>query len=415
MYKLQAIAGIVVIFSTVTLLSRNRQNIPWKDVALGLIAQLVIAFTLTHSETAQEIFQHLTHGVDALKRASMEGTKFVFGYLGGGPAPFTVPNHLCGNQFIFAFQVLPVIIVFSALSMLLFHLKVIPFIVNKIAFVMRRTLNIGGAMGVVAASKLFLSQLETPLLVRPYLKNFSSPELFMVITLGMSTTAAAAMPLYACILGATIDHALSHIMMASLVSVPGAITLCRIYMPHIGEPTSGTLFTPYHFQNAMDAVAKGTTDGLQIFLSILAMLISFAAIVALVNILLGNIPFGTEPLTLQLILGWFMAPLCWLMGVPWEEAKLAGGLLGTKTILNEVFAFTELSKVSEQLSEHSRLIMTYALCGFANLSSAGMVIGALGAIVPERREEIVRMVMHAVLIGTFVTCLSGTLMGLFHP
>lgn len=410
---LQPILGILFFFGILYGFSKNRSNIPWKNVVIGFGVQCLLALTLGQSDVAKNIFKTLSLGVEALKEASQAGTSFVFGYLGGGPAPFVPADGLAGNMFIFAFQVLPIIIVFSALSMLLFHWRVVPFVVKNISFVMRHVFNLGGAMGVVTAAKLFLSQLETPLLVRPYLKNFSQSELFMVMTLGMSTTAAAAMPLYAYILGDTIDNPISNIMMASLLSVPGAITLCRVYMPHTGAEAQGDLHTPFEFSNSMDAVAKGTSEGVQIFINIMGILVAFAALVALVNIILGNIVIGGAPLKLELILGWVMSPICWLMGIPTGEIVQTGSLLGTKTILNEVFAFTELAKTAPNLSEKSRLIMMYALCGFANLSSAGMVIGVFGTLIPERRSEVTKMAMHAVFVGTIVTCLSGTLVGLF--
>jgi len=301
----------------------------------------------------------------------------------------------------------------SALSMLLFYWRVLPFIVKVSSWALQKTLRVGGALGVAAAAKVFLGNVEAPLLIRPYLKNFSRNELFTVMTCGMATTSATVMALYTTILEGTIPNPIAHILTASIISIPAAITLARLMIPHEGAHTSGNLVVPYQFSNWMDAISRGTSDGLGIFLNITAMLIVVLALVSLMNAVLGLFPdvYG-ESLSLQRILGVMMAPVTWLMGIPWSEAATAGKLLGTKTVLNEVVAFLDLAKTpKESLSPHSALIMTYALCGFANFSSIGIVIGGLGAMVPERREEIVSLGLKSVIAGTIATCMSGTVVG----
>ncbi|MCE3230276.1 MAG: nucleoside:proton symporter [Alphaproteobacteria bacterium] len=410
----QGIAGIFVFLGVAWLLSENRRAVQKRDILLGLGLQVGLAVIITQFPLIRYAFESLSKGVEVLKHATQAGTQFVFGYLGGGAVPFTVTPDAGASTFIFALQALPTIMVVSALSMLLFHWQVLPAIVRLFSLALQRTLRIGGALGVVAASKVFLGNLEAPLLVRPYLKNFSRCELFTVMTCGMATTAASVMALYTSILEGTVANPIAHILTASIISIPAAITLSRIMVPHEGVMTSGTLVAPYKFSNWMDAVSRGTSDGLTIFLHVMAMLIVALALVSLLNALLACLPtVGGEAITMQRLLGYIMAPVTWLMGIPWEEAPTAGKLLGTKTALNEVVAFLELSKLTRsELSAQSALIMTYALCGFANFSAIGIMIGGIGSMVPERRDEIVALGVKSVFAGTLATCLSGTVIGL---
>ncbi|MBX9805928.1 MAG: nucleoside:proton symporter [Alphaproteobacteria bacterium] len=410
----QGVLGIFVFLGVAWLFSENRRGVQKRDILLGVGLQIGLAVIITQFPLIRHGFESLSKGVEALKHATQQGTQFVFGYLGGGAVPFSILPDSGASTFIFALQALPTIMVVSALSMLLFHWGVLPFIVRLFSMALQRTLRIGGALGVVAASKVFLGNLEAPLLVRPYLKNFSRCELFTVMTCGMATTAASVMALYTSILEGTVANPIAHILTASIISIPAAITLSRIMIPHEGVMTSGTLVAPYRFSNWMDAVTRGTSDGLTIFLHVMAMLIVVLALVSLLNAVLGILPnFGGEAITMQRILGYVMAPVTWLMGIPWSEAATAGKLLGTKTVLNEVVAFLELSKVPRSdLSAHSALIMTYALCGFANFSAIGIIIGGIGTMVPERRDEIVALGIKSVFAGTLATCMSGTLIGI---
>ena len=410
---LQACFGILIFLIIAWLMSENRKNVDYKFAILGIGIQAVLAFLITKVSVVQNSFLWVSEGINKLKSATAEGTKFVFGYLGGGDVPFVVKEG--ASPFIFAFQPLPMVLVVSALSMLLFHWKILPVIVRGFSYALRKSLNIGGALGVCAAAKVFLGQTEAPLLIRPYLARFSRSELFTVMTAGMATTSTTIMILYAQILEGTITNPITHILTASIISIPAAISISRIMIPQIGDHTSGELVMPYQFAGAMDAVSQGASDGMKLFLNIIAMLIVTLALVALVNCLLGNFPdFYQEPITLQRILGYAMAPVTWLMGIPWTEAKAAGNLLGTKTILNEVVAFIDLANLKNMLSGHTNLVMTYALCGFANLSSIGIQIGGLGTMVPERRAEIITLGFRALIAGTIASCLSGTIMGILY-
>ncbi len=410
---LQACFGIFIFLAIAWLMSENRKQVDYKFAILGIVIQGFLAFLITKIHVVQNGFLWISEGINKLKCATAEGTKFDFGYLGGADVPFVVKEG--GSPFIFAFQPLPMVLVVSALSMLLFHWKILPVIVKGFSWALRKSLNIGGALGVCAAAKVFLGQTEAPLLIRPYLSKFSRSELFTVMTAGMATTSTTIMILYGQILENTIANPISHILTASIISIPAAISISRIMIPQLSDHTSGDLVMPYQFSGAMDAVSQGASDGMKLFLNIIAMLIVTLALVALVNYVLGNFPnFDQEPITLQRILGYIMAPVTWLMGISWQEAKIAGNLLGTKTILNEVVAFIDLASLKNTLSPHTNLIMTYALCGFANLSSIGIQIGGLGTMVPERRPEIIALGFRALIAGTIASCLSGTIMGILY-
>lgn len=410
MLAVQAVIGIFSFIGITWLLSEDRRAVKKRRILQGLFLQIFLAVILTQFPVIRQGFEYLSRGVDALKIATQAGTSFVFGYLGGGDVPFSAT----GSTFIFALQALPMIMVVSALSMLLFYLNILPWIVKHISWFWRKTMNIGGALGTAAAAKIFMGNIEAPLLIRPYLSKFTRSELFTIMTCGMATTAAAVMALYAMILKDLIPNTLGHILTASIISIPAAITLSRIMVPEKSEQTSGTFVMPYQFSNWMDAVSKGTSDGLNIFLNIIAMLVVVIALVALGNSILSFLPnIAGEAITFERLFGFAFAPITWLMGIPWSESLVAGKLLGTKTVVNEVVAFLELAKVKPgELSPQSSLIMMYALCGFANFSAIGIAIAGMGAMIPERKDEIIGLSMKSILTGTFATCMSGTIIGL---
>jgi CNT family concentrative nucleoside transporter len=408
----QALLGILAFVGISWILSERRSKVHIKSVFGGLLTQFVLAFVILKISFIQNAFLLMSHGINELKLATLEGTKFVFGYLGGGDLPFMIKDGC--SSFVFAFHALPMIIVISALSMLLFHWKILPAIVRVFSWGFSKTLNVGGALGVCAAAKVFLGQTDAPLLIRPYLDKLSKSELFTIMTAGMATTSATIMVLYGSLLEHTVANPISHILTASIISIPAAITISRILIPHEGADTSGEMVIPYHFSGSMDAVSQGAMDGMKLFLNIIAMLLVALAFVALVNSILSLIPtFGHEPLKLQTIFGWVMAPVTWLMGIPWSEAQVAGNLLGTKTVLNEVVAFISLGALPKgTLSPTTSLIMTYALCGFANFSSIGIQIGGIGTMAPSRRNEIIQLGFRALFAGTIASCLSGTMVGI---
>jgi len=406
----QSALGILVFLSIPWLLSENRQHVRIKNILAGLIVQFALAFIIFKVSFVQKLFLLLGQGVGALKGATQESTKFVFGYLGGGSLPFDLKEG--SSAFILAFEAMPMIIVVSGLAMLLFYWRILPLIVNFFSWALHRTLNVGGALGVCSAAKVFLGQTDAPLLIRPYLSELSRSELFTIMTAGMATSSATMIVVYSTILKDVIPNVISHILTASLISIPAAIMLSRILIPQVGEGTSGELVVPYKFSGSLDAVSQGANDGMKLFLTVIAMLIVMLALIATVNSIFSLLPLlAGEAITLQRIFGWIMAPVTWLIGIPWSEAQIAGSLLGTKVVLNETIAFINLVSLEKPLSEHSNLLMMYALFGFANFCSIGVQIGGLGTMAPSRHREIVELGGRALLLGTLSTCLSATVVG----
>ena len=412
MEQYQGIVGLFVLIAIAWSCCENRQAIQWRHVAAGLALQAVLAVLLVRLPVSQSVFIWLNRAVLALEQATTAGTTLVFGYLGGGLLPF--PEPFSGSAYILAFRALPLVLVVSALSSLLFYWKILPLIVKAGSWLLERTLGVGGALGVSAAANVFVGMVEAPLMIRPYLQQMSRGELFAVMTCGMSTIAGTVLVLYASILNPVLPDALGHILTASLISAPAALSIALLMVPHSGEMTTGRIDPPVTASSAMDAVVQGTVQGLKLLLNIVAMLVVLIALVSLVNIFLGVLPeVAGAPLTLQRLLGWGFAPLSWTLGVPWHEAVVAGSLLGTKTILNELVAYLNLASLDPaELSLRSRLIMTYSLCGFANLGSLGIMLGGIGVMVPERREEIVSLGFKSIIGGTLATCMTGAVVGL---
>jgi CNT family concentrative nucleoside transporter len=409
----QAMLGLVVFIGIAWLISENRRGVKYVTALTGVVVQLCIAGILLYVPLFKKFFLLLNNIVLALESATRAGTSFVFGYTGGGTPPFLLQDP--GANFILAFQALPLVLVIGALSALLFYWRIMPFIVKGFSFILQKTLNIGGALGLGASTTIFLGMVEAPLVIKPYLKNMTRSELFSLMTVGMACIAGTVMILYATILKGVVPDPLGHILVASFIHVAAAITIARIMVPENGEETSGNLVPQRTATSSMDAVVKGTLDGLHLLLNIVAMLIVMVALVYLANRFIGLLPdVGNEPLTLQRILGFVMAPVVWLFGIPWPQAQTAGYLMGTKTILNELLAFLEMARLpAEALDPRSRLIMTYALSSFANFGSLGILIGGLGSLAPERRDEVVALGMKALVAGTLATCMTGAVIGIF--
>jgi len=409
----QPLLGLMVFTGIAWLISENRKGVRYVIVLTGIVVQLSIAGVLLYVPLFKKFFLLLNNIVLALESATRAGTSFVFGYIGGGAPPFLLQDP--GSNFILAFQALPLVLVIGALSGLLFYWRILPIIVQSFSFLLQKTMNIGGALGLGASTTIFLGMVEAPLVVKPYLKDMTRSELFSLMTVGMACIAGTVMVLYATFLTGVIPDPLGHILTASFIHVAAAITIARIMVPETGEETSGRLMPQQTATSSMDAVVKGAMDGLHLLLNIIAMLVVMVALVHLANLIIGSFPeVGNKPLTLQRILGFIMAPVVWLFGIPWAEAQTAGNLMGTKTILNELLAFLEMAKLPEgALDPRSRLIMTYALSSFANFGSLGILIGGLGSLAPERRDEIVGLGIKALVAGTLATCMTGAVIGIF--
>lgn len=409
---LQSVLGLLGLPMIAWLLSENRRAVRWKTVIGGLILQLVLAAALLKLPFFKQLFLILNDMMLALQNATQAGTVFVFGFLGGGPVPFEETQP--GASFVLAFRALPLVLVVSALSALLFYWRVLPIVVRGFSRLLQRSMDIGGALGVAAAANIFVGMVEAPLFIRPYLRDMSRSELFAVMTCGMATIAGTVMVLYAVILGPVIPDAIGHILIASLISAPAALMVAVLMVPGDSRATAGDLVPPQQAENSMDAITRGTLQGVELLLNIVAMLIVLVALVALVNQALALLPaLAGEAVTLQRLLGYLMAPLMWLTGIPWQETLTAGALMGTKTVLNEFIAYLDLARLPQDaLSPRSRVILTYALCGFANFGSLGILIGGLGTMVPERRGEIVALGLKSIVAGTLATCMTGAVVGI---
>jgi len=410
---IQALLGLLVFTGIAWLISENRRSVRPVVALFGVIVQLCIAGIFLYVPVFKKIFLLLNNAVLALEAATRAGTSFVFGYIGGAPPPFLLQDP--GANFILAFQALPLVLVIGALSALLFYWKILPCVVKGFSFVLRKTLNIGGALGLGASTTIFLGMVEAPLVIKPYLKNMTRSEIFSLMTVGLACIAGTVMVLYATILKDVIPDPLGHILVASFIHVAAAVTIARIMVPGTGEDTSGSFVPQQAATSSMDAVVKGTMDVLHLLLNIIAMLVVMVALVHLANLLIGLFPgVAGQPLSLQRVLGFVMAPIVWLFGIPWSQAQTAGYLMGTKTVLNELLAFLEMAKLpAGALDDRSRLIMAYALSSFANFGSLGIMLGGLGSLVPERREEIVGLGLKALVAGTLATCMTGAVIGIF--
>ncbi|MBM3544344.1 MAG: nucleoside:proton symporter [Alphaproteobacteria bacterium] len=413
MLALQSAFGVVVLLAFAWAISEQRFAVSARNVLIGLAVTFVLAILCLKLQPIRDLFTLANVPVQAIADATRAGTSFVFGYLGGAELPFEPKRP--GTEFIFAFQVLPIVLVMSVLTTLLFYWKIIPPIVRGFSWLLERTMRVGGAVGLATAANIFVGMVEAPLFIRPYLARLSRSELFVVMTGGMASIAGSVLVLYATLLAPVIPDAAGQLIIASVLSAPAAILISQIMVPESEERhTDASLIEPEPVAvSTMDAVVKGTTVGLQLLLNIVAMLIVLVALVHLVNAALGVLPqLGGEPITLQRMLGYAMAPVCWLMGLPWQEAVTGGELMGIKTILNELIAYVRLAELPQDaLSERSRLIMLYALCGFANFGSLGILMAGLTTMVPERQKEIVALGPRSIVSGTLATCLTGAVVG----
>ena len=407
----QALLGLPCIILLAWLTSSNRRGFPLRLVVSGLLAQLLLATLFLRLPLLQDALLLVNQVVLTLEAATQQGTAMVFGFLGGGPSPFEVTA--VQHSFILAFRALPIVIVFAAISALLWHWRVIPLVISALARLLEKSMGLSGAVSMGGASSIFVGMVETPLLIKPHLRSMSNSELFMVMSCGMATVAGTMLGLYAGILASSIPTALSHILVASLISAPAAIMLAAVMLP----PDRETHLTPVNmaspYSGSMDALVSGTGEGLRLLANIIGMLIVFVALVYLADRVIGLIPTGADPLTLTGVFGQVLAPLAWLTGIPWSEAHTAGELLATKVFINELVAYLNMAGLdANALSDHSRLIMTYSLCGFANFGSLGTMIGGMTAMCPERSADILRLAPRSIWSGLLATCMTGSIVGL---
>ena len=410
--RLQAALGIAVLIAFAWAISEDRRGVRLGEIVTGLLVTFLMAAMMLKIPLLRSLFDVLNRGVSLLEDSTRAGTSFVFGYLGGGSLPFE--EKPSGSSFVLALRALPIVLVVSALSSLLFYWRILPVVVRVFAWVFEKTMRIGGAVGLAASANVFLGMVESPLFVRPYLREMSRCELFITMSCGMAGIAGTVMVLYAAILRPVIPDVMGHILIVSIISIPAAIMISKVMVPETGGRTAGRLSPPQQATSALDAITRGTTEGIGLLINIVAMLVVLVALVALANGLLGLLPsLLGRPVTLQRLLGYIMAPVVWLIGIPWSEAQVAGGLMGTKTILNEMIAYLDMARLPPgSLGPKSRLIMVYALCGFANPGSLGIMIGGMGGMVPERRPEIIGLGIKSIVAGTLATLLTGAIVAI---
>ena len=409
----QSLVGIALTLVVCWAVSEDRKRFPWRLAIGALAVQVGLVLLLFGLPAARGVVAAISDGVDGLAAATAQGTQFVFGYLGGGAQPYT----LTGGQapFVFAFQVLPLILVISALSALLWHWGILKLIIRGFGLLFEKTMGMGGASATATAANIFVGMVETPIIIRAYLDKLTRSELFMMMVVGLATVAGSTMVAYATILKGVLPNAAAHVLVASVVSAPAGVLLARLIVPEKrGETGVQVDYTSLlKYESSIDAITKGVADGLMVVLNISAILIVFVALVAIGNGLLGLLPpLWGEPVTIERLLGVLFSPLAWSLGISWDEAPKAGWLLGVKLMLTEFIAFIDLGAIPEgEMTERTRMIMTYALCGFANVGSVGITVGGMGVLMPERRAEVIGMVWKALLAGFLATCMTAAVVG----
>jgi CNT family concentrative nucleoside transporter len=413
MLSLQSALGVVALIGFAWLISENRRAVSPRRVLMGLAVAFVLAVLFLKVPPIIRIFGSANHVIDAIYTASRSGTGFVFGYIGGGALPFELKYP--GKEFVLAFTALPVVLLMSVLTTLLFYWGILPPVVKGFAFALNRTMGVGGAVGLSTAANIFVGHVEAPLFILHYLSKLSRSELFVVMTGGMAGIAGTVLVLYAQFLRDVIPDSAGHLVIASVLGAPIAVMIGQIMVPDENDVRTSSLDVDEKVaESTMDAIAQGTTMGMTLLLNLIAMLIVFVALVSLVNIMLGALPLvGGDPITLERILGLLMAPVCWLIGIPWSQAVTAGTLMGIKTVLNELIAYLQMSRLqADALDPRSRLIMVYAMCGFANFGSVGIMIGGLTVMAPERRSDVISLGMKSIVSGTISTLLMGAIVGI---
>lgn len=414
MWMVRGLLGLAVLLVLAWALSENRRRVAWRVVAWGVGLQFAIALLLLHVPLFRRVLLELNRVVRVVEHASREGGSFVFGYLAGGEAPFLLKEGVAGPPPIFFLGPLLMLIVVGALSAVLFHFGILQWVVGLFAKLLRRTMGLGGAEGVAVAANVFMGQSDAPLLIKPYVEKLGRAGLFTVMTAGMTTISGSLMVVYASMLEPLMPGiVLGHLVVASLISAPAAVMVARLMVPAApGEVDHETPRLAAETDGVMDALLVGATDGAKVMVNVAIMLVAIIAVVTLMNSALGLLPLA-EPLSLERMLGWVMAPVMWLVGVPWSEAQTAGELMSLKTVFNEFVAYAALARQpAGAMSAHSRLITVYSLCGFANFSSVGIIVGTLSVLCPAQKRTISSLGLKAMVAGTIATLLTGAVIGI---
>lgn len=414
----QGLIGIALILALAWGISENRRAMPSAKWVAGAVAmQIAIALAFVRIPVVWRAVGVINHGVEAIERATLAGSSYMFGFLGGADLPFVLKPGATPPMVI-AFQILPLIIVFSALTALFWHWGVLRWLVNGLSWILRRTLGVSGVVGLNAGANIFLGVVEAPLIVRTYCATMSRAELFAVMVLSMANISGALLVLYATTLAPSLPDAVGHMIVASFLSLPAAILIARMMVP--GDPVAaGTdeVQPEVHYDGTMDAILRGTMEGVQLVLAVIGVIIVIFALVNLSDQILANLPLvDGQPITLKRTFGWAFAPVMWAIGVPWDQSPAAGALMGTKTILNEYVAYLEFAGVAAgTFSVRSQLIVTYALCSVANLASVGLLVTTISTLAPNRRSEAAQLGMKSWIAGNLASLMCGAVIGLVTP
>ena len=409
----RAVVGVFAIAGIAWLLSENKRKFPWKIVLGAIVMQYVFTLLLFGVPVIRAGLAGVNDGIDVLIRATREGTKFVFGPFIGDQVAW---EKLVGTPGpIFIFQLLPLIIVIGSLSAILWHWGILKIITRGFAFLFQRTMGMGGPTSLSVAANIFMGQTEAPLLIKPYLKVMTRSELLIVMATGFATIAGSVLVVYVSLLRDTLPSIAAHLITVSIIASPAAVALSMIIVPETEKTSESSTETDFKYHSTMDAFATGATDGIAIIWNIATMLIAALALVYISNSVLGIIPaawVGGMPLSLDRILGWLFAPFMYMAGVPMEESSKAGSFVGMKTVFTEFYAFIELGKLPlDAMTERTRTLVTYAICGFANFGSMGILIGGLSIMCPERRPDFLSLAWKTLYAGTLATIMSAAVIG----
>jgi CNT family concentrative nucleoside transporter len=416
MQQFQGLIGLAAVLLLAWSLSEDRANRPgWRWLGGALLLQLAIAVIVVRVPAVWAAVGVANQGVAAIEKATLVGSSYMFGFLGGAPLPFALAQG-ASPPLIIAFQILPLIIVFSALSALLWHWGILKALVRGLSWALRRTLGVSGVVGLGGGGTLFLGVVESPLVLRAWFATMSRSDLFAIMAMIMATISGAILVLYASTLGNVIPNAAGHLIVASLISLPAALMVARLMVP--GQPQSTEPAEPdLAYDGAMDAVVRGAMEGVQLMLAVIGIIITIFALVNLADQILALAPHvDGAALTLKRMFGWIFSPLMWAIGVPWDQAPAAGALMGTKAILNEYVAYLDLAALpAGTLDPRSALIVTYALAGFANLASIGLLVSTIASLSPERRAEAAGLGVKSWIAGNLATLMTGAMIGLVTP
>lgn len=415
--QMQGLTGIALILTLSWVFSENRKVLPgWKWTGGAILMQIAMALVVVRVPLIWRGVDWINRGIDAIEKATLAGSGYMFGYLGGAPIPFVLKPGVAPPTVI-AFQILPLIIVFSALTALMWHWGILRLVVNGLSWALRKTMGVTGVVGLNAGANIFLGVVEAPLIVRTYFAKMSRADMFAVMVLSMANISGALLVLYATTLAKQLPDAVGHMIVASFLSLPASILVARIMVPGEGTKELAEPEAEVGYESTMDAIIKGTMDGVQLVLAVVGIIIVIFALVNLADQILANLPMiDGAPVTVKRGFGWLFAPFMWSLGVPWREAGTAGSLMGTKAILNEYVAYLEFAALpGDALVVRSKLIVTYALCNVANLASVGLLVSTIATLAPGRRKEAIELGMKSWIAGNLASAMGGAVIGLVTP